>query len=85
MKRIKVIVPVFTDIWNEPVKEEMEKYKDDAIAFINVRDKGVEEGFVYAQEQVNDLIAKVEKVKGLKNEPVFKNCIYELIGLYNLK
>lgn len=28
MKRIKVVVPVATDMWNKPAKEEMEKYKD---------------------------------------------------------
>ncbi len=38
MKRIKVIVPVSTPMWNEPVKEEMEKYKDSdtQISIINI-------------------------------------------------
>jgi len=43
MKRIKVIVPVSTRMWNEPVKKEMEKYKDNdtRIDIINI-EKGPE-------------------------------------------
>ncbi|MBA7586938.1 Hydantoin racemase [subsurface metagenome] len=43
MKKIKVIVPVSTDMWNEPVKKEMEKYKDTdtRIDIINI-EKGPE-------------------------------------------
>ena len=43
MKKIKVIVPVCTDIWNEPVKKEMNKYKDNdtSIDIINI-EKGPE-------------------------------------------
>ena len=43
MKKIKVIVPVSTDIWNEPVEKEMNKYKDNdtSIDIINI-EKGPE-------------------------------------------
>jgi len=43
MKKIKVIVPVCTDIWNEPIKKEMNKYKDNdtSIDVINIK-KGPE-------------------------------------------
>jgi len=43
MKKIKVIVPVSTDIWNEPAEKEMNKYKDNdtSIDIINI-EKGPE-------------------------------------------
>ncbi len=60
-------------------------YKNDALSFINARNQGVEEGFNYAQKRIKDLIVKVGEVEGLKNEPVFKNCINDLVLLYDLK
>lgn len=40
VKRIKVIIPVSTDMWNEAVKGEMEQYKDDntKIDVVNVKE-----------------------------------------------
>lgn len=43
MKRIRVVMPVSTDIWDEPVKREMERYKDvdTEIDIVNIK-KGPE-------------------------------------------
>ena len=54
------------------------------LAFINARNNGVNKGFNYAQKEIKDLISKVEEVEGLKNKPIFKNCIDKLILIYDL-
>lgn len=40
IKRIKVIIPVSTNMWNNPVKNEMEKYKDNntKIDIVNIKE-----------------------------------------------
>ena len=63
----------------------LQLYENDAPAFIHARDKGIEVGFNYSQKRVKDLIAKVEEVEGLKNKPIFKNCIDKLILIYDLE
>ncbi len=63
----------------------LQLYEDGAGAFIQARNHGVEGGLNNAQGEIRDLIAKVEEVEGLKNQPLFKNCIDRLMLVYNLK
>lgn len=69
MKRIKVIVPVSTDMWNEPVKEEMEKYKDDDtnIDIMNIK-KGPESIESAYDEAWAELFVVQEAEKAEKEE-----------------
>lgn len=62
----------------------LQLYEEGAGAFIHARNHDVEGGFNQAQGEVKDLIVKVEEVEGLKNKPIFKNCIDKLTLLYDL-
>ena len=63
----------------------LQLYEEGAGAFIHARNHGVEGGLNHAQGEIRDLIAKVGEVEGLKNKPIFKNCIDRLTLVYNLK
>lgn len=58
-------------------------YKDDVSSYISARDKGIEEGYNFAKNEIKSLIDKVNKA-GFHNEPVFKKVIEDVTKSYEL-
>ena len=62
MKRIKLIVPVATPIWNEPVLAELNKYKDDSTLIDVINIKRGSESIESAFDEVWSTLPTVQEV-----------------------
>ena len=63
----------------------LNEYKKDASAFLRDNAKGFNPSNNYTKKRIKDLIAQVEKIDGLKNEPIFEKIILDVTKSYELK